>query len=239
MISPTQWQEGEVTLSESFTEHPDQVSSCGWIRPISLELLRVGIVCSDSLGFTLAQAGYPTERKGARRVHACLLTSHTCICFYTLPHLVFTLQSRSYHSCFVNEDISGFKRWNKLLKGSGGVWFQIWDFLALKPVPIPFWNLCSGKGEREGRFWVKQQCSHLRGSFPNSLLLGCGVGHGLGWGWGHGGLGKMGKVGWGKLSSAWHWLANSRSMEVLDLQMFSWPRSCPSKGQLEWFCFLK
>lgn len=109
--------------------------------------------------------------------------THVCV-LHKLPHSFFTFQSRSYYPRFENEEIWGSKRLNNFPRVDGGVWFQIWDFLAPKPVPVQFWNLCSGEGDVR----LKQQYSHLRGYISKlSFLFCCGGDQGRGWGQGYGG----------------------------------------------------
>lgn len=64
------------------------------------------------------------REKRTRRVHTHLLTSHIHVCvFHKLPHLVFSLQNRSYFPCFVNEEIEGSDWLSKLCGVNGGIWF--------------------------------------------------------------------------------------------------------------------
>lgn len=43
---------------------------------------------------------------------------------------------------------------SELPKVNGGVWFQIWNFLAPVLVPVPFSNLCSGQRESQDKATV-------------------------------------------------------------------------------------
>lgn len=178
----------------------------------------------DSLGFTFAWTGHHTQGRGKKAPNTCLLTSHTCsVCvLHELPCSVFTLQSRSYYPCFVNEEIHGSERVGKSPKVNGGVWFQIWDFMAPKSVSLPLWNLFwGGRGFKDEAtvFSPERLC-------PQSLFL-CSIEVSMNWAEGRGVEGNIqNRVVEGGESSAQHLFANSLSVGVPDLWIVSCPRSC-------------
>lgn len=65
--------------------------------------------------------------------------------------------------------------------------FQIWDFLAPQPVPVPFWNVCSGEG---GVFRRRRKHSPVR-LCPPSSLLSSDTGLGMVWADGRGKEGNI------------------------------------------------